>query len=118
MTRFWNVIRHENDWCCSLTEQSLFAKDAEHWIQNQLRKAAHHGVYSEEGIGRLTGNELVRGLYLPNAMILHMLTRRVHFNRVAQDAPATELLTPPQMQLYRAVVPFYDVAANDDPVPL
>ena len=120
--QYWPVVRNEDYIVFAITEQSVHDRCAENFIQNMRRPGRNFGVFSENGVDQAVnrrhgnGGALVRGHYLPHAIILHMINRRTHHNVMRQDGFNSRLLTGEERNTYAEVPALYDVAANDDPV--
>ena len=121
---YWPVVHLENRFCFTYTEQEVHHQNAERWIQNMKKPGKNHGVFSQTGVQRTAARDdfgyfapqHVQGLYHPHAIILFMINRRTHYNRMRADFAVAGLITAVERNTYASIDPLYAVAANDDAV--
>ena len=117
----WPVLYLEGYNVLTLTEEAVEGRCAEGFLQSIKKPGVDFGVHSEEGVGEhvtaIHGNpnNLTRGLFLPHAIILHMISRRTHYNTMRQDGWAKKNITQEQWEIYSEIPALYSTGANDSP---
>lgn len=117
---YWPGVCHEGVHQFALTDQNVLSTDPYHFLGNQKTKLKNKSVFTNMGVyrgeerGGINGG-LVHGVYLPNAVLLWMVSKRTHFNEILQRTPNFRLIDRAVIQAFAGVLPLYDTTQNDDP---